>query len=234
MNTKGFLATIILAATTLTASAATRPRPKTIVVESPANLPLLAQNDADAMYLYETGDGRTLLYIEVQDGRAVNALDVTDPGNIKGISQTEIPAASAFDFVQPVGDQAVLIRYRDGSGIALLNLKHYRQPVLVESGAFDKNNLSETLGQTGLLLASSPEPHQPASRRFAETGEYQVVDTANAAQPLLLAMVSDVRQRLAKNDTGTLFVLNKDRVTVIRRPRMELEHQAELMAQRGN
>ena len=59
MNTEGFLfATAILAATTLTANAlATRPHLKTIVVESPANLPLLAQNDLqNAMYLYDTGD----------------------------------------------------------------------------------------------------------------------------------------------------------------------------------
>jgi hypothetical protein len=234
MNTKRFLATTILAATTLTANAATRPHSKTIVVESPANLPLLAQNNADAMYLYDTGDGRTLLYIEVQDGQALNALDVTDPAKIKRISQTEIPAASAFDFVQPVGGQAVLIRYRDGSGIALLNLKHYKQPALVESGAFEKNNISETLGQTRLLLAPSSEPYQPVSQRFAETREYKVVDTANPAQPMLLAMVSDVQQCLAKNDTGTLFVLNKDGVTIIRRPRVEQEHQAKLMAQQGN
>jgi hypothetical protein len=234
MNTKGFLATAILAATTLTANAATRPHSKTIVVESPANLPLLAQNNADAMYLYDTGDGRTLLYIEVQDGHALNALDVTDPAKIKRISQTEIPAASAFDFVQPVGGQAVLIRYRDGSGIALLNLKHYKQPALVESGAFDKNNTSEALGQTGLLLASTSEPYQRVSQRFVETREYKVVDTANPAQPMLLARVSDVQQSLAKNDTGTLFLVNKDGVTIIRQPRVEQEHQAELMAQQGN
>jgi hypothetical protein len=72
------------------------------------------------------------------------------------------------------------------------------------------------------------------SQRFAETREYKVVDTANPAQPMLLAMVSDVQQCLAKNDTGTLFVLNKDGVTIIRRPRVEQEHQAKLMAQQGN
>ena len=226
MNTKGFLAIAILAATTLTANAAKRPHSQTIVVESPSSLPLLALNNANAMYLFDAGDGRTLLYIEVQDGHALNALDVTDPAKIECISHTEIPAASAFDFVQPVGDQAVLIRYRDGSGIALLNLKHYKQPALVESGAFDKNNTLEALGQTGLLLASTSEPYQRVSQRFVETREYKVVDTANPAQPMLLARVLDVQQRLAKNDTGTLFLLNKDGVTIIRQPRVEQEHKA--------
>jgi hypothetical protein len=83
MNTKTFVATTILAAITLTANAAVRQRSETIVVESPANLRLLAQNNADAMYLYDTDNGRTLLYIEVQDGHALNALDVTDPAKIK-------------------------------------------------------------------------------------------------------------------------------------------------------
>lgn len=234
MNTKVFLAATILAATTLTANAAIRPQSKTIVVESPANRPLLAQNNADAMYLYDTGDGRTLLYTEVQDGRALNVLDVTDPARIERVSQTEIPAASTFDFVQPVGNQAVLIRYRDGSGIALLNLKHYKQPALVQSGAFDKNNTSEALGQTGLLLASTSEPYQRVNQGSAETRDYKIVDTTNPSQPMLLAMASDVQQRLAKNDTGTLFLLNKDGITIVRRPRVEQERQAELVAQQGN
>jgi hypothetical protein len=186
------------------------------------------------MYLYETSDGRTLLYIEVQDGRAVNVLDVTDPAKVDRVSQTEIPAASAYDFVQPVGDRAVLIRYRDGSGIALLNLKHYKRPALVESAAFGKNKTSEALGQTGHLLASVSEPYQGVSQRFAGTRDYNVVDTAKPLLPVVLATVSDVQQRLAKHDTGTLFLLNKDGVTMIRRTRVEQERLAELAAQQGN
>jgi hypothetical protein len=51
---------------------------------------------------------------------------------------------------------------------------------------------------------------------FAETREYKVVDTANPVQPMFLAVLSGVQQRLAKNDTGTFFLLNKDGVTIIR------------------
>ena len=94
MNTKGFLAIANLAGTTITANAAKRPHSQPIVVESPADLPLLAQNNANAMYLFDAGDGRTLLYIEVEDGHALNALDVTDPAKIERISQTEIPAGA--------------------------------------------------------------------------------------------------------------------------------------------
>ena len=44
----------------------------------------------------------------------------------------------------------------------------------------------------------------------------------------MLASIPEVKQRLAKSDTGTLFLLNKDGVTVVRRLRVEQEHQVEL------
>jgi hypothetical protein len=47
-------------------------------------------------------------------------------------------------------------------------------------------------------------------------------------------LLAPVKQRLSKTDTGTLFLLNKDGVTVIRRLRIEEEHQIELDQQRGN
>ncbi len=73
-----------------------------------------------------------------------------------------------------------------------------------------------------------------ASRPTSDPRNYKVVDTANPAQPGLLAMIPAVKQRLAKSDTGTLFLLNKDGVTAVRRLRVEEEHQTELDQQRGN
>jgi hypothetical protein len=233
MKVKAFLVASILATSAITSSAAVRPRSSTIVVESPENLPLLAQRDSVAMYLHDTNDGKTILYVEAQNGRALNTLDVTDPANIRRVAQTEIPATTAFDFVQPVGGGGVLIRYRDGSGVALLNLKHYRQPVLVQWASLDNSN-SEPLGETGLLLASNEMVNQPAGQQFTAAREYKVIDTANVGQPALLATISDVEQRLTKSDTGTLFLLNKDGVTVVRRLRVEQEHQLDLAVQRGN
>lgn len=233
MNSKTLLTATLLATTALTASAAIRPHSKTIVIDSPANLPLLAENAADAMYLQDTHDGRTLLYVEAQDGRILNSLDVTDPAKIQRLAQTELPSHSAFDFVKPVGSEAVLIRYRDGSGTALLNFKHYRHPVLVSNAALDPNDVVEPLGQTGLLL--TPARFQNATIQPAvDERDFKVVDTANPSQPALLANIASVQQRLQKTDTGTLFLLNREGVTVVRRPRVEQEHQLELDAERGN
>ena len=44
----------------------------------------------------------------------------------------------------------------------------------------------------------------------------------------MLANAPDVRQRLFLGDTGTLFLLNDQGVTVVRQPQVELEHAAEI------
>jgi hypothetical protein len=105
-----------LATTGVSAEAATIVRSKTIVVESPSQLPVLAENDGEAMYLHDTGHGGTLLYIETQGGHELSALDVSDPARIKALTRTQLATKTAFDFLQDVGDRGALIRYRDGSG----------------------------------------------------------------------------------------------------------------------
>jgi hypothetical protein len=234
MNTKTFFVATILLLTTLTSSAAVRPHSKTIVVESPENLPVLTQKDPVAMYLHDTNGGRALLYVEAENGRTMTTLDVTDPARIQRIAQTAVSAPSAFDFVGPAGEQAALIRYLDGSGIALLSFKHYKQPILVASPAIERDAVSEPLGQTGLLLTSDDAMDQPAPRALNTLSRYSVMDTSNPVQPALLATITDVKQRLAKGDTGTLFLLNKDGVSVVRRLRVEQEYQTAQAAMRGN
>jgi hypothetical protein len=233
MNLKALLTAALLATATVAANAATRAHSETIVIDFPANLPLVAESAPDAMYLQDTNDGRTLLYIEAQNGRMLSGLDVTDPATIRRVTQVELPSASAFDFVGPVGSEAVLIRYRDGSGTALLNFKHYKHPALVTDAALDPNYVTE-LGQTGLLLTSAEFRDGTFHQTVDTPRNLEVVDSANPSRPRLLATIADVRQCLAKSDTGTLFLLNKDGVTVVRRLRVEQEHQAALDAQRGN
>jgi hypothetical protein len=199
-------------------------------VESPENLPVLAQADAEAMYLHDTNDGRTFLYIEAQNGHQLTALDVTDPARIQRTAQTAIPATSSFDFVRSVGDDGALIRYRNGSRVALLSFKHYKHPVLVNSPALEDAETSEALGQTALLITAN----EATTYRFDDQRNYKVVDTSNQFQPGVLATIPEVMERLTKSDTGTLFLLNKNGVTVVRRLRVEKEHQIELDQQRGN
>ena len=151
-NIKALLATTILAISWATGAA---PRPGRTRKRSSwsrlISLPMLAQADAEAMYLHDTNDGRTVLYIEAQNGQQLTALDVTDPSRIQRVAQTTIPANSAFDFVRSVGDEGAVIRYRDGSGVALLSFKHYKYPVLVNSSTLENANTSEDAGTDGFV-----------------------------------------------------------------------------------
>lgn len=228
INTLFVAATLV--ATSATAGAAVRSHSKTIIVESPAEVAALAQDGSEAMYLYNTGDGRAVLYVEATGGRALSALDVTDPAKIKVVTRTPLAAPSAFDFVQEVGDNGTLIRYRNGSGIAMISFRQFQHPVLVAQPTLAQTNVAETIGQTGLLLTSAEVTSAPVS----ESHIYKVLDTTNLSEPGLLAIVPDVKQRLAKSDTGTLFFLNNDGVTVVRQPQVEEERQIELDQQMGN
>jgi hypothetical protein len=223
--------TMVVVATGVHAQAATRPHSNTLRVETPANHPALAEANAEAIYLHKTGDGRALLYIEQQKGRGLSVLDVTDPANVKRVANRSFPNPSTFEFVRNVNDDAALIRYENGSGFAVLNFKHSRHPVLEATPVFaEATNPEMMLGQTGMLVTVA----QNSTNSAADPKTYQVLDTANASGPGLMATIPDVTQREENSDTGTLFLLNRDGVTMIRRPRVEAEYQAELSQSSGN
>ncbi len=199
------------------ASATSRPHSNSIVVETPSALPVLLQTGAEAMYLHSTGDGRTLLYIETQAGTSLSVLDVSNLARIHSVAQAPLAARGPYDFVQDVGDNGVLIRYRDGSGVALVDLSRKTAPVIVEEPALQHASGAQTFGRTGLLLTSdralATSPHRLQT--------YYIMDTEEITRPSLLATVPAVAQQLTRPDTGTLFLLNSNGVTVVRRPALE-------------
>jgi hypothetical protein len=199
-------------------------------VETPANNTELAQKGAQGFYLHMTSDGGALLYVEKQDGRGLTVLDITDPTKFRQVADAELPTGSAFDFVRNVGDNAALIRYRDGSGFALLIFTRSRRPVLEAAPLFAQAETSESLGHTGLLVAVAETTSDPSG----DPHTYRVVDTASYSAPQALATIPAVTQRLENSETGTIFLLNSDGVTVVRRLRVEQEQQAELFQERGN
>jgi hypothetical protein len=170
-----------LAVASINAHAATKNRSQTLVVQSPSDLPVLAQKGSEAIYLHDTGQGTTVLYVEAENGSKLIVLDVTDPANIRRVSEAPLAASSTFDFFRSIGDD-VLIRYRNGSGDALLSFKHYKQPQLVDASAFGSSELLETVGQSGLLLTTTNVAHDPVS----DPQSYQLLDTADASGPRLL------------------------------------------------
>jgi hypothetical protein len=214
------LVVAVLAVSSMAAHAAVaQPHSRTIVVQSPSNSSVLAQNDSDAMYLHLTGDGRSLLYIEAEDGRTLTVLNVTDPAKIQRVAQVRLAATSAFDFIQPVGDDRALIHYRNGSGDAVLSFKNYKHPELVAASPLGGGHTFSKLGETAMMSTSANVASDPIS-----DPTYQVWDNSKASGPDLLATIPGVTQRLAKQDTGTLFLLSKDGVTVVRRLRVEEDH----------
>ena len=221
------IATTILAGTGAQVQAATTTLSKFIRVETPATNPALAQENAQAFYLHLASNGAALLYVEVQNGRGLAVLDVTDPAKIQRVAETELPRGSAFDFIRNIGDNAALLRYRDGSGFALLNVKNSLRPVLVAAPAFAEVKTSESLGQTGQLVVLASATTYLAS----EPQTYRVLDTSNNSTPVALATIPGVTERVENSATGTLFLLNGDGVTVVRRLRVEAEHEAQLSGQ---
>src|SRR5579864_4392528 len=87
---------IAVLAATINANAVTNkpPHSRTVVVQSPSDTPVLAQTNSEAMYLQKSGDGRTVLYIESAEGTKLTALDVSDPGKIRRVAETDLVVPS--------------------------------------------------------------------------------------------------------------------------------------------
>jgi hypothetical protein len=176
------------------------------------------------MYLHDNGQRTTMLYVETDGGTKLIVLDVTEPARIRRVSEVPLAATSAFDFVRSIRGDA-LIRYRNGSGDALLSFKHYKQPQLIDGSALGSSEVVEAVGRSGLL--SINVAHDPVS----DPQSYQLLDTASPSGPRLLATIPGVTQWLSNPDTGTLFLLNDEGVTVIRRPRIERQHETEILSE---
>ena len=224
------IALTLTAATAMPVHAVVLKQSKTLRVETPSSNPELALANGQALYLHATGDGRTLLYVEKQEGRGLAVLDVTTPSDIRRIADATFTSASPFNFVEAIGDNSVLIQYRDGSGYAILNLAPGLHPVVENKAAFAQAAGFDPLGQSGLLIPVSANAGDPADA--AQT--YRIVNTAAKDAPYVLATVPNVTEEVANGETGTTFLLNQRGVTVVRRLRVEQAHEAELIREEGN
>jgi hypothetical protein len=192
---------IAILAVTATVQAGTKPHSSSIVIDSRTDLPELAQRRSEAMYLYTNGSGQAFLYLEQDQGKSLAILDVSNPGSIREVGRASLAVQSAYDFVQSLSHSAALIRYRDGSGFAVITFKKYKQPVLVAAPALPNLANIQAFGHNTLLFA-------PAKLKS-------------------LVAIHGLKQRLERPDTGTLFLLGSDGLTVIRRPSIEEQYQYE-------
>ncbi|HEY4950157.1 MAG TPA: hypothetical protein VIH88_07485 [Candidatus Acidoferrales bacterium] len=189
-----------------------------IIVVGPADLPELARVTGQAMMLHDTMDGRTLLYIEQNQGARLAIFDVTDPAHVKAQGSAQVAAPGSFDFVSSLGADAVLVRFRNGQGEAVLNLHKVKTPTLDMIQGLYLQGSMEFLGDEGLIVV-----HQPSVQSDPNDKDYQVVDISNPLRPNPVTDIKQVLEKITNYETGTTFLLTADGLYLIRQPAAEEE-----------
>jgi hypothetical protein len=191
-----------------------------IVLVPPTDLPELARQPGDAMFLRDANDGRTVLYVEQNHGAQLAVFDVTDPSHVKSEGSVQLGTPGPFDFVSPLGGQQELVRFRQDQGGAVLDLHKAWLPSLKPPPGIGSQGPISLLGDDGFTVsgqaatgpkASNPQPMQ----------DYRVIDTSSSRSPAPVFEVKQVREELTKQDTGTTFLLTEAGLYLIRRPTAE-------------
>jgi hypothetical protein len=224
-------AVIAILATAVAAQAAEAHAASHIVIVQPTDLPELARHPGEAMFLHDTIEGKTLLYIEQQGGSRLAILDVTDPAHVKSERSVQLDAGGAFDFVSQLGAQKELIRFRRNQNDAVLDLRKSDAPTLEMVQGQTVEGQTMTLGTGGFTVTSEPDANaatsQPAPR------DYQVVDTADSNEATVVSTIKQVREEITNDDTGTTYLLGDDGLHLIRRPNAEMMKSFRQMASYG-
>ena len=206
-----------------------RSKSNDIIVLQPTDLPEQAQTPGNSFFLYSDNDGSTYLYIEQQQGARLTTFNVTDPSKIKFVSSTMLTSPAPFDFVRPVGGRAELIRFRDGKGVAVLDLHTAKKPTVKIISGLSESGSTEPLGELAFMLINEPYNYILAVPR-----DYQVIDISSPSDPLLVTTVKEVKHRVVNGDTGTTFLLGSGGLTVIRRLSVENDYKTHLMQLSSN
>ena len=186
-----------------------------IVLVQPTDLPALARQSGEAMFLHDTWDGRTLLYVEQRHGALLAIFDVTDPAHVKGEGSAQLNAAGPFDFVAALGERAELVRFRHGQEDAVLDL--HKVPTLKRLQGLQVLTSTVLLGDGSSPLAGPAiAPAMDQSVR-----DFQVFESGKSRADDRIVEVKQVRQEMTNADTGTTFLLAEKGLYLIRRPALE-------------
>jgi len=186
-----------------------------IVLVRPTDLPTLAKQNGEAMFLHDTSDGRTVLYVEQRDGTQLAIFDVTDPAHVKGNGSVQLNGPGPFDFVADLGKRGKLVRFRGGQGEAVLDLRNI--PMLVKVPGLDTQNSTILVADDGSRLAA-----QALNAAVGQsTRDYKVFQSGESPSDDRVMEVKQVRQEVTNPDTGTTFLLAENGLYLIRRPALE-------------
>lgn len=192
-----------------------------IVVVPPTDLPELARQPGDAMFLRDGDDGRSVLYVEKNHGTQLAVFDVSDPRHVKGKGSVQLGAPGPFDFVSPLGGQEELVRFRHHQGEAVLDFHRASSPSLKQLPGFDSQR-QLSLVDAGFTVNGEAAPG-PKAADPQPVRDYRVFDTSSSRDSAPLFEVKQVRGELTKQDTGTTFLLTEGGLYLIRRPIAESE-----------
>jgi hypothetical protein len=209
-------ATVIVTCGLMAATAAHANSSGKLVLVPPTDLPASARQTGESMFLHDTIDGRTLLYIEQNQGARLATFDVTDPVRIIDKGSVRLDALGPFDFVSPLGDHAEIVRYRQSHDDAVLDLPRMKDPQL---------KMLPGLRIGGPITALGSDEFAVSGQAKAGARDYQAVDTVYSDDFNRVFDVKQVREEAAKTDTGTTFMLTDNGLYVIRRPAVEWTHQ---------
>jgi hypothetical protein len=193
-----------------------------IVLVPPTDLPELARQPGDEMFLRDTIGGRTVLYVEQSHGAKLAVFDVTDPRHVKSDGSVQLGTHGPFDFVSPLVGERVLVRFRQDQGVAVLDFHRASSPSLKQLPVLDSQRQLTLLGNVGFTVSGQGVP-SPKATDPQPIRDYQVFDTSSSRDPVPVFAVKQVREELTKQDTGTTFLLAEGGLYLIRRPVAESE-----------
>jgi hypothetical protein len=173
-----------------------------LIVVSPKKLPAETRQPGIAMTLHLVGPQTLYLYIEEQNGQKLAVYDVSDPGRIRLKKTAQMVVSGTYDFVQSAGPSLELIRYRDGGGVAMLDLSKPKEPIMSAIGSIAGRSYIVPRE----LVNGSNVPSEKAV-------DYEIFPPSST-QPLLT--VKGVLQQETDSGNGTTYLLTGDGLTVIR------------------
>lgn len=194
----------------VTLQASTHHSKSDILVVPPSALPEMAQQASQDLLLHYSGSGTPYLYLEQQGGARLAIFDVSEPARIRQVGSIETGLKKAFDFVQPLNSAMELIRFRDGSGTAILDLRKAKAPRIGDTVQLMAVPIA-MVGATGCLATSMPAGLAPLDLRAQNL---QVLDNADGLKPV--ATVDGVTRRAELSGMGTVFLLGSRGLTVVR------------------
>jgi len=186
-----------------------------IVLVPPTDLPALARQGGEAMFLHDSADGRRLLYVEQRQGAQLAIFDVTDPSHVRDEGSVRLDAPGPFDCVADLGKHGELVRFRGGLGDALLDLR--RMPTLKKIPGLDTRNSIVLIADDDARFTGQPiNPHVSHGVR-----DYKIFLSGESPGDDRVLEIPQVRQETTNADTGTTFLLAASGLYLIRRPALE-------------